>query len=48
MHTAELLVPYPSPFQVEIAVAKLKKYKSPGSDNILSELIQAAGQTLMD
>jgi hypothetical protein len=26
----------------------LKKYKSPGSDNILSELIQAAGQTLMD
>jgi hypothetical protein len=31
---------------VEIATAKLKRYKSPGSDQILSELIQAGGQTL--
>jgi hypothetical protein len=31
----------PSPFEVEIAIVKLKKYKSPGSDQILAELIQA-------
>jgi hypothetical protein len=30
-----------SPFVVEIASAKLKKYKSPGSDQIPAELIQA-------
>jgi hypothetical protein len=35
------LVPDPSPFEVEIAIAKLKKYKLPGSDQILEELIQA-------
>jgi hypothetical protein len=27
MHTAELLVPDPSHFEVEIATAKLKRYK---------------------
>jgi hypothetical protein len=32
--------------EVEIAIAKLKKYKSPGSDQILAELIQAGGETL--
>jgi hypothetical protein len=32
---------------VEIAVAKLKKYKSPGSDQILAELIQAEGEILL-
>jgi hypothetical protein len=36
----------PSPFDIEIAVAKLKKYKSPGSGQILAELIQAGGETL--
>jgi hypothetical protein len=40
------VVPTPSPFQVEIAVAKLKKYKSSGIDQILAELIQARGKTL--
>jgi hypothetical protein len=30
-----------SPFVVEIAIAKLKKYESAGSDQILVELIQA-------
>jgi hypothetical protein len=39
IHTAELLVPDPSPFEVEIAIGKLKKYKLPGSDQILAELI---------
>jgi hypothetical protein len=31
---------------IEIAVAKLKRYKSPGSDKIPAELIQAGGETL--
>jgi hypothetical protein len=30
----EPLVLDPSPFEVEIAIAKLKRYKSPGSDQI--------------
>jgi hypothetical protein len=29
IHTAELLVPDPSSFEVEIAIAKLKNYKLP-------------------
>jgi hypothetical protein len=32
---------------VEIAIAKLKKYKSPGSDKFPAELIQAAGEILL-
>jgi hypothetical protein len=32
---------------VEIAIAKLKKYKLPGSDQILIELIQAGGEILL-
>jgi hypothetical protein len=46
IHTAAPLVPDPSPFEVEIAIAKLKRCKSPGSDQILAELIQAGGETL--
>jgi hypothetical protein len=34
MYTAETLMPDPNPFEVEIAIMKLKKYKSPGSDQI--------------
>jgi hypothetical protein len=45
-HTAEPLVSEPSSSEVEIAIAKLKKYKSPGSDQIPAELIQAVGETL--
>jgi hypothetical protein len=33
VHTAEPLVPGRSHLEVEIAIAKLKKYKSPGSPN---------------
>jgi hypothetical protein len=39
-------VPDPSPFGVEIATAKLKRYKSPGSDQIPAELFQAGGEIL--
>jgi hypothetical protein len=35
IHTAEPLVPDPSPFVVEIAIAKLKRYKSSGIEQIL-------------
>jgi hypothetical protein len=47
VHTAEPLVPGPSCLEVEIVIAKLKKYKSPGSDQILAELIQAGGKILL-
>jgi hypothetical protein len=39
IQTAESLVPDPSPFEIEIAIAKLKSFKSPGSDQISAELI---------
>jgi hypothetical protein len=41
------LVPDPSRLEVEIAIAKLKRYKSPGSDEILAELIQAGSKILL-
>jgi hypothetical protein len=47
IHTAEPLVFDSSPFEVEIAIAKLQKIKSPGSDKIPSELIQAGGESLL-
>jgi hypothetical protein len=47
VHTAEPLVPGPSRLEVETAIAKLKKYKSPGSDQIPAELIQAGGELLL-
>jgi len=34
------------PFEVEIAIEKLKRYKIPGIDQILPELIQSGGKTL--
>jgi hypothetical protein len=39
VHTDEPLVPGRSCLEVEIAIAKLKKYKSSGSDEIPVELI---------
>jgi hypothetical protein len=41
-----LLILDPSPFEVEIAIAKLKTYKWPGSDQTPAELIQTGGVTL--
>jgi hypothetical protein len=46
IHTAEPLVPDPSPFDVEIVIAKSKKYKSPGVYQIPKELFQAGGEIL--
>jgi hypothetical protein len=39
VHTAEPLVPSPSRLEVEITIVKLETYKSPGSDEIPTELI---------
>jgi hypothetical protein len=47
IHTAEPLVPGPSHLEVEIAIAELKKYKLSGTDQILVDLIQAGGETLL-
>jgi hypothetical protein len=46
MRTTEPLVSEPSSFEVELATEKLKRYKSPGTDQIPAELIQAGGTTL--
>jgi hypothetical protein len=43
VHTAEPLVPGPIGLEVEITIAKLEKYKSPGSDQIPTEQIQTGG-----
>jgi hypothetical protein len=43
VHMTEPLVSGPSRLEVEIAIAKLKKYKLTGSDEIPAELIQAGG-----
>jgi hypothetical protein len=48
VHTTEPLVPCPpSRLEVEIAIAKLKKYELPGSDQIPVDLIQAGGEMLL-
>jgi hypothetical protein len=46
IHRTESLVPDPSPFEVEITIAKFKNSKSPGYSEIATVLIQAGGKTL--
>jgi hypothetical protein len=46
MHTAEPSVPEHSVTEIDVAIRKLKRYKSPGVDQIPAELIQAGGETL--
>jgi len=41
IHTAELLVLEPSAFETELAIEKLKSYKSPGIDKIPAYLMKA-------
>jgi hypothetical protein len=41
IHMAEPLVTEPSLVEVEIAIGKLKRYKSPGADQIPAELTRA-------
>jgi hypothetical protein len=47
VHTAEPLVLSPSRLEVEIAIAKLEKYKSPGRDQIPAELVQEGDKILL-
>jgi hypothetical protein len=47
VHTAEPLEPGASHLEVEIAIAKLKKCKSPGSDQIPAELIRGGSTNLL-
>jgi hypothetical protein len=37
IHTAELLVPAPSYFEVETSIGKLKRYKLPGADQVSAD-----------
>jgi hypothetical protein len=46
-HMPEPLVLGPSRLEVEIDIPKLKKYKSPGSDQIPAELFQDGGEILL-
>jgi hypothetical protein len=46
IHTAELLVPETSAFEVEMTIEKLKSHKSPCTDQIPAELIKAEGRTI--
>jgi len=46
IHTAEPLIPEPSASEVELAIDKLKSYKSPGIDQIPAKMIKAGGRTI--
>jgi len=46
IHTAEPLVPEPSAFEVEMAMQKLKRHKSPGIYQIPTDFIKAGGRTI--
>jgi hypothetical protein len=46
IHTAELLVPETSAFEVELSIGELKSHKSPRIVHIPAELIMAGGRTI--
>jgi len=46
IHSAESLVPEPSAFDLGMAIEKLNRHKSPGTDQIQAELIKAGGRTI--
>jgi hypothetical protein len=46
IQTAEPFVPKTSLVEVKNATGKLKRYKSPGNDQIPGEVIKAGGETL--
>jgi hypothetical protein len=43
IHTAEPFVPEPSAAEIVVTIRKVKRYKTPGSNQIPAELIQAVG-----
>jgi hypothetical protein len=46
IYTAEPLVPDFGLFEFKTAIAKLKRYKSPGNDQSTAQIIQAVGKKL--
>jgi hypothetical protein len=44
--TAKPFVSEPSASEAEVAIGKLKRYKSPGVDQIPAEMIQAGGEIM--
>jgi len=46
IRAAEPLVPELSAFDVEVAIEKLKRHKSPGIDQIPTEVIKVGGTTI--
>jgi hypothetical protein len=46
IHTAEPLAPESSAFEVEMAIEKLKRHKSPSIDQIPAQLIKAGSRTI--
>jgi hypothetical protein len=46
IHPPEPLVPEPSAFEVEMATEKVKRYKTPGIDQIPVEFIKAGGSKI--
>jgi hypothetical protein len=46
MYTTEPFLPRPIASETEVAIGNLERCKSPGIDQIPSELIQAGGETL--
>ena len=46
IHTAEPLVTEPSAFEVEVAIEKLKRHKSPGIDQIPAVVIKVGNTTI--
>jgi hypothetical protein len=46
IHTAEPLVSEPSAHEFEMAIKKLKRRKSPGTDQISAQLIKAGCRTI--
>jgi hypothetical protein len=47
VHTAEPLVPGPNHLEAKLNIAKMKKYKSPSSDQIPEVIIKARSETLV-
>jgi hypothetical protein len=46
IYTAKPLVPEPSAFESAMAIEKLKRYKSPGTDQLPAEVMKAGGRTI--
>jgi hypothetical protein len=46
IHTAEPFVLEPSTSEVKVAIGNLKRYISPGVDQIPAELVQTGGEIL--